>query len=267
MTTNNQYCYCFCLISKLLVPKDYFTSRFSEFKQINENLNIKSVLYISFNNYIVSTFYCLEKKPLEDLIQKLKKDNDHKIFLLSSTLNITFLPNFSELDYFSFKELRNEEIFNKTIELCIHTLEKLENNPSEFIEFEKYEDLLNKLSYVEQKTDEVYTKVFLGNGNSINSQLSSLGTTTVELRRDIDSIDEAQKSYYKKLAGKLDKDQFDLIYLLGQTDLKTLASIFLIVLTVSVIAVDITTPVVKEYISKFIQSFPSKELVIEEDFN
>lgn len=258
-TQNENYCYCFCLISKLLVPRDYFLSKINTFKTFNEQRSIKSVLHITFNNYMISTFYSLNKDSLMLLMNSLRKDPDHKVLLLPNSVDITYLPSLNDLEPFKYYLLSNEDIVNKTIELAIYTLERLESkgvDTSDFAKDEHFISFTNKINFIEQKTEELYKKMFLGNGSSVTSSVSRLDAQSAELRKDVDNLyveiqqkltlfREETDKLEKKLGDKLDESDFDLIYLARKTDLKTLVLSFLLLITVSTVGVSYLSPTVE----------------------
>jgi len=220
---NNQslYYYGFLCLSQLDVPRNYFIEKTKIFDDNNRKRDIKVSLYITQSNSLI----CICFSPYKDILEKkrltLIKDTDHKVHLINKELEIIYLPFYDQLEYFRYVLLPDEDIINNTVELIIKALE----NPSAY-NLEKTnlnkesKDLINNLiqriDNLETKSEQLYKKVFLGNGTtSIVSSISKIETIFDDLKLDIDKLD-------LRLGEKVDKEDLSIFSILAQTNIKYL---------------------------------------------
>jgi len=275
-TKNNKYCYSFCLVSKLLVPTKYFLYRIISFEEKNKKNGVYAYLYITHNNYLISVYFSFNKEILIDLKKRIAKDSDHLIYIISNDLEITFLPNLTDKSHLYLEILHEEDILNKIAELAILSLEKNKDilELKKARNSEEVDKVLEKINYLNDKVGELYKKVFLGNGNSITSTVSFLKSNTLELKNDLNKLEnlltskeirlekdielhnlklenlikEIKEKLEEELDNKLNKDDYTFLYLIQKTDIKTLFYYFLILIVVLSIGVTYITPIVKDFL-------------------
>lgn len=275
-TKNNKYCYSFCLVSKLLVPTKYFLYRIISFEEKNKKNGVYAYLYITHNNYLISVYFSFNKEILIDLKKRIAKDSDHLIYIISNDLEITFLPNLTDKSHLDLEVLHEEDILNKIAELAILSLEKNKDilELKKARNSEEVDKVLEKINYLNDKVGELYKKVFLGNGNSITSTVSFLKSNTLELKNDLNKLEnlltskeirlekdielhnlklenlikEIKEKLEEELDNKLNKDDYTLLYLIQKTDIKTLFYYFLILIVALSIGVTYITPIVEDFL-------------------